>query len=131
MNRKTLINILQNVFQPAVNQAIEADLIGASKLDTTLTDETAVTLDFTKNKFHSLVLGSDNITLNATVAGLKPGEQCFLKITQDATAARTVTWGTGIKTGHTISSTTDDQDMLTGIFDGTNIFFGTVAKIAI
>lgn len=131
MSRRSAINIFQNVLDPHVNHAMEDDIIGAEKKSTSALALTTVTLDFGEHKYHSLLLGSDNITLNATFTGLKPGEQCILQLTQDATAARTITWGTGIKTGHVVSNSTNDVDMLFGIFDGTNIYFGTIAKIAV
>ena len=51
MSRKTLINILENVFAPSVNQAMKEDLIGAAKKVTALAAETTVTLDFSTYKF--------------------------------------------------------------------------------
>lgn len=131
MSRRTAINVFQNVFTPHANHALEDDIIGAEKKSTSALALTTVNLDFSEFKYHSLLLGSDNITLNAVVTGLKPGEVCLLQITQDATGARTVTWGTGIKTTHVVSNTTNDVDMLLGVFDGTNIYFGTIAKITV
>jgi hypothetical protein len=133
MSRKTFLNILENAFAPSVNHAMREDLLGSEPLVTTLAAETTLTIDFTKNRFHVVELGDDDLSaLNATVlAGkdsLKPGEEVFLKIIQDGTGARTITWGTGILTDVTISSTTNDIDILVGIFDGTNIIFGALAK---
>jgi len=139
MTIRKLKNILKNVFQPSVNQAlveyftdIEDRLVdiedGESSLETVLTDETAVTLDFVTNGFHDLTLADDDITLNATVDGLVVGQKVFLKITQDATAAREITWGTGILTDVTVTASTDAIDFLVGVFDGTNIIFGALAQ---
>lgn len=132
MSRKTFLNILENVFQPTVNQAMRADLIGVEPKVTTLTDETAVTLDFSENSFHVLNLGSDNITLNAGLGSgkdaLKPGEKVYLKIVQDSTAARTVAWGSNIlESSLTVTAATDAVDLLEGVFDGTNIILGALA----
>ena len=135
MSRISLLNIIENVFQPGVNQAMREDLIGAVPLVTVLVAETTLTLDFTKNRFHVVELGSANLTaLNATVVNgkdsLKIGEEVFLKIIQDGTGARTVVFGTGILTDVTISSSTDDIDILVGVFDGTNILLGALAQNA-
>lgn len=128
MSRKKLINILENVFQPSVNQMMKSELMGASVKETALAAETALTLDFTSNRFHDLALGTANITLNATVAGLKPGELVFLKVTQNSVAARTITWGTGIVTDATVTAAVDDIDLFMGVFDGTNIILGALAQ---
>lgn len=130
MNRKTLLNILTNVFAPTVNQAMMEGMIGKKKKATALTNETAVTLDFSEYNFHDLTLGSDNITLNAGVDGLKEGEEVILKITQDGTAARTITWGDGIVTDVTVTASTNAVDLLKGVFDGTRIIFGALAQDA-
>ncbi len=132
MSRRTLINIIQNVFQPSVNQAMEADLIGAEMKQLSVGAETTITLDFGEYKFHEVTLGSANITaLNAIVTGLKPGERVYLKLIQDGTGARTVAWGTGILTDITVSSSTDDIDLYVGVFDGTNIILGALAQNAV
>ena len=133
MSRKSFLNILENVFQPSLNQAMRDDLLGAEPEVTALAAETTVTLDFTKNRFHDLTLGSQNITaLNATVAddknSLKPGELVFLKITQDSTAARTVAFNTNILSDVTVTASTDAVDILVGVFDGTNILLGALAQ---
>jgi len=134
MGRKTFLNILENVFPPSVNQAMRQDLIGSEAKVTALAAETTLTLDFTKYRFHDLTLGSANLTaLNATVTdgkdSLKPGEQVYLKITQDATP-RTIAWGTGIITDVTVTAGASAVDLLVGVFDGTNIVFGALAQDA-
>jgi len=132
MSRRTLINILENVFQPSVNEAMKEDLIGAKMKVTDLVDETTVTLNFSEYKFHQLTLGSQNITaLDAIVTGLAVGEQVYLKLIQDGSGARTVAFGTGILTAITVSSSTDDIDLYVGVFDGTNIILGAVAQNAV
>ncbi len=133
MSRKTLLNILENVFQPSVNQAMRVDLFGSEPLVTTLAAETTLELDFTKNRSHVVLLGSANLTaLTAVVSSgkdsLKPFEQVFLKIVQDGTGARTVAFSTNILTDVTVSSSTDDIDILVGIFDGTNILLGALGQ---
>lgn len=128
MSRSVLINLIEGYFPPNVTRAILKDLYGVDLKAVALAAEIAVTLDFSEHKFFSLTLGSANITLNAKVTGLIMGEKVYLKITQDATAARTITWGTGILTDVTVTASTDAIDMLIGIFDGTNIIFGALAK---
>ena len=134
MSRKTFLNILENVCQPTVNQAMREDLLGNEPKVTALAAETTLTLDFTENLFHVVTLGSQNLTaLNATVASgknsLKPGEKVYLKIIQDSTAARTVAWGTNIlESSLTVTASTDAIDLFEGVFDGTNIILGALAQ---
>lgn len=132
MGRKTFLNILENVFPPTVNQAMREDLLGSEVNTVALAAETTLTLDFTKNRFQDVTLGSQNLTaLNATVTdgkdSLKPGEQVFLKITQDATP-RTVAFGTGIVTAVTVTAGASAVDLLVGVFDGSNIILGALAQ---
>lgn len=129
MSRRTFINILESIFPPDISEAMKKDLLGAKVKLTTLDAETTLILDFTEYKFHEVLLGSADITaLDAGVAGLEVGEQVYLKIVQDSTAARTITWGVGILTDVTISNTTDDIDLLVGVFDGNYIIFGALAQ---
>jgi len=130
MSRITLINILELVFQPKLIEEFRNEVMGSSKYTTTLAAQTAVTLDFVSYPFQELLLGSANITLNATVSGLKVGEKIYLKIVQDATAARTITWGTNILTDVTVTASTDAVDLLVGVFDGTNLILGAIAQDA-
>lgn len=132
MSRKTFLNILENVFQPSVNQAMREDQLGMESKVTALAAETTLTLDFTEWSYHELTLGSANLTaLNATVVAgknsLKKGERVYLKITQDATP-RTIAWGTGIVTDVTVTAGASAVDMLEGVFDGTNIVLGALAQ---
>ena len=128
MSRRTLKNLFDSIFPPTINHGFEEDLMGATKKVVTLAAETVVSLDFGEDKFIELALGSANITINAVVTGLKPGEQCYLKIIQDATGARTVAFGTNMVENLTVTASTDAIDLFMGIFDGTNIIFGPLAQ---
>lgn len=130
MSRITLINILELVFQPKVIEEFKNEIIGSSKNSTALAAETTLTLNFNNYLFQDVTLGSANITLNATVSDLKVGEKVYLKITQDSTAARTITWGTNIITDVTVTASTDAVDFLVGVFDGTNLILGAIAQNA-
>lgn len=127
MNRKEVINIIENVLPPLASEAIKKGLFGAESNETTLTSETTLSLDFTKNNFQKVNLGSANITINGVVDGLKEGEKVFLKIVQDSTAARTVTFGTNLISGDAVTSSINAVDLFEGVFDGTNIIFGGLA----
>lgn len=134
MSRKSFLNILENVFQPTVNQAMREDLLGSVPKATTLAAETTYTLDFTENAFHTLLMGSANITaLNCTVVNgkdsLKVGERVYLKVTNDGTAARTLAFGTGAvnANGLALTAAINAVDLFEGVFDGTNIIWGTLA----
>ena len=131
MSRRTLINILENVFQPSVNEAMKEDLIGSKVKTLSVGAATTITLDFEEYKFHEVTLGSENITaLNAVVTGLYPGERVYLKLIQDGSGARTVAFNANILTDITVSSSTDDIDLYVGVFDGTNIILGAIAQNA-
>lgn len=136
MSRITLLNLLENVFQPSVNQAMREDLIGSVPKVTDLASETTLEIDFTENRFQVVNLGAQNISaLTAVVTNgkdsLKAGEVVLLKIVQDATGARTLAFSTNFLTDVTISSSTNDVDILLGVFDGTNILLGALMQKAI
>lgn len=133
MSRKILLNILENVFPPSVNQAMKTDLLGNTPKVTALAAETTLTLDFSENASHDVTLGSANLTaLNATVGDLQEGERVTLRITQDGTAARTVAWGTGFEfaggTGPTVTASTDAVDIFDGVVSGGVIVLMIVAQ---
>ena len=123
MSRKILINILENVFPPSVNQAIIKDLLGKEGKTTTLVAETTIALNFANFASHTLQLNTQNVTLNATVTGLKDGEIIILKTIQDNVAARTITWGSNIVNpfGVSITLTVDAVDYFLGIVSGGSI----------
>jgi len=128
-----LKNLFELVFPPSVSRAMYNELneldktTGVEPTETTLAAQTTFELDFSTNPFQAIVTGSQNITLTANIAGLKPGQRVFLRFTQGATA-RTVTWGTGIKSDVTVTATGARTDMLVGVFDGTRIMLGALAQ---
>jgi len=132
MSRKTLINILENVFQPSVNEAMKDDLLGKSvKTLSTLADATP-DVDFSDSHSISVTLGSVNVTaFNAIVAGLKEGEEVLLTITNDATP-RTLAWGTGFAfaggSGPTITAGAAAVDVFKGVVVGGIIVLSVVAQ---
>ena len=117
--RQEAINILENTLQPAVNQAIIDSILGKEALTTTLTTETTVALNFADAAFHVLQLADANITLTAVVAGMKDGEVVILKIIQDDTTVRTVTFSTGFTMpfGVQINGELDAGDYFLGVID--------------
>lgn len=127
---KYLKNILELVFQPKVSQALTRefnDIRGIAPVATTLTTETTVSWDGGQTPFIALTTGAQNITINAVVTGLRSGQRVYLRLTQGATA-RTVTWGTNIKSDVTVTATAARTDMLVGVFDGTRIMLGALAQ---
>ena len=126
MNKTRLLNLLENVFPPAVNQALnDWFLKGAqSAAEVTLTSETTYVVPFNSdNRFAKLVLGAQNLTaLTATVGDLNDGDEVLLQITQDGTAARTVSWSTGFAasggTDPTVTAATDAVDLFKGVVSG-------------
>ena len=131
MSRKSFLNILENTFQPSVNQTLKEDLLGAVPKVIVLGATAALELDFTKNRFQVLTVGSVGLTLTAKVVNgknsLKVGEKVFIKLIQYSTA-QTVAFSTNILTDVTVSSGNNEIDLLVGIFDGTNILLGALAK---
>ena len=122
MSRKSLINTLENSIEPLTNQAMVLDMLGKEKKATvTLTSETTVNLDFSEFVFQEIVTGAQNITINAITTGMKDGEKVYLKVTQGA-AARTITWGTGIKKGTlTVTASAAAVDLFEGIVIGGSV----------
>ena len=122
MSRKTLINQLEGVFEPLTNQSIIQDLLGKEKkTQVTLTSETTVNLDFSESNFQDIVTGAQNITINAITTGMKDGEKVYLRVTQGA-AARTITWGTGIKKGTlVVTASANAVDLFEGMIIGGSV----------
>lgn len=122
MSRKSLINQLEGIFEPLTNKAIIRDLLGKEKkTQVTLTSETTVDLNFAESNFQDIVTGAQNITINATCVGMMDGEKVYLRVTQGA-AARTITWGTGIKKGTlTVTASANAVDLFEGMVVGGSI----------
>lgn len=120
MSRNSLKRYLENIFPPEINQAIIRDVVGKEKKAITFTDEEIFTLKFPTFSFFDITLGTENITLNADITDLVPGENVMLKITQGA-VAKTVTWGTNIKSNVTVTASNNAVDILIGVFDGENL----------
>lgn len=133
MSRRSLINLLSLVYQPALKQGLEKDLLGKEVKAVDLAAETTYDLDFVNEHSIVLTLGSANLTaLNALVTGLKNGEKVLLTLIQDGTAARTVAWGTGFLfaggTGPTVTASTDAIDVFEGVVVGGEIVLRVVAQ---
>jgi len=129
MNKTAFLNILENVFPPAVNQALNDWFLKGvqSAGEVTLVAETTYVVPFNSdNKFAKLVLGSANLTdFTCTIGDLKEGDEVMLQITQDGTGARTINWGTTWEsaggTDPTVTASTDAVDIFKGIVHGTKI----------
>ena len=139
MNKTRLLNILENVFPPAINQALnDWFLKGAQALaEVTLTSETTYIMAFNSdNRFPKLILGAQNITAHtATVGDLSEGDEVQFRITQDGTGARTVSFSTGFAaaggTDPTVTASTDAVDVFKGIVTGGEILIiGSAQDIA-
>lgn len=132
MSRRTLINMLENVFQPGVNQDMKVDLLGKSvKAISTLADATPE-IDFSEHNSIHLTLGSVAVTgLSCLTTGMQEGEEVLLVITQDATA-RTLAWSTGFKfaggAGPTITAANNAVDVFKGVVVGGYIVLSVVAQ---
>ena len=122
MSRKSFINQIGCIFEPLTSGAILQDLLGREKKSqVTLTSETVVNLDFSESSFQDIVTGAQNITINAITTGMKDGERVYLRVTQGA-AARTITWGTGIKKGSlTVTASANAVDLFEGMIIGGSV----------
>ena len=132
MSRRTLIDIIQNVWQPSVSQAVELDLVGKEVKEVSALADATPDLDFSEFQNISLTTGSVNITaLNAITTGMKEGEEVVLVITQGA-AARTIAWGTGFLfaggTGPTVTATAAKVDVFKGVVVGGDIVLAVHAQ---
>ena len=129
MIRSALLNIFELVFQPTASQALDEYFLNGLQAEdeVTLTDETTYEVAFNSdNRYPKLILGSANITaLTATVGDLKEGDEVLFRITQDGTAARTVSFSTGFAaaggTDPTVTASTDAVDILKGVVTGGEI----------
>ena len=129
MSRRTLLNVLENIFEPLTNRAMKEDMLGKRMKTTSLAAETTITLDFGEYLFHYLEIGSDNVTVNFTTTGLTGGEHVYLK-TKNGSTKKTITWGTGVINPSSLAMTDSNNaiDLFHGVFDGTNIILGAFAQ---
>lgn len=85
-----------------------------------LTPGTTVTLDVTLATLYTETAGQ-NQTINATGTQVA-GQIIILKITNDATLARTITFGTGFVSSGTVVGTLSKSAIVTFVSDGTNLY---------
>ena len=87
----------------------------------TLTDGATVAVDWNESQNQELTPGGNRtLTFSNGVAGML----YTIKITQDATGSRTITWPSSVKwaggTAPTLTITADRTDVIMFYFDGTN-----------
>ena len=123
MSRKTLINILENTFQPSLNQAMVKDILGSEGKVIALAAQTTLAIKFNEHAYQDITLGSAGVTVTAVTTGMKDGEVIILKIIQDGTAARAVVFSTGFTNplGLVVTPLIDAVDYYLGIVDGGSI----------
>ena len=123
MSRKILVNILENTLQPSLSEAIIKDVLGSEGKVTTLVAQTTLAITFNEHAYQDITLGSAGVTVTAVTTGIKNGEAIILKITQDGTGARTVTFSTGFSNPLRLAVTpeVDAIDYYLGIVDGGSI----------
>lgn len=87
----------------------------------TITDATTFTLDCALGSFHSITLGGNRTA--AAFSNPVAGQHLYLKVTQDATGSRTITWNANVdwaaNTAPTLSTTAAASDLLEFVYDGT------------
>lgn len=95
----------------------------------TLTDGATVTWDLTKKPHASVTLGGDR-TLEFTAASMKAGSTYTLRVIQDATGTRLMTWPATVKwagaTAPTLTTTAGRSDVFRFYCDGTYMYGETV-----
>ncbi|WP_299074721.1 hypothetical protein [uncultured Paraglaciecola sp.] len=91
---------------------------------TTLTDAATINWNLEDNQVTSVTLGG-NRTM-AAPTNLKDGATYILRVIQDATGSRTITWNSVFKwpsgTAPTLSTGANDIDLITFVSDGTNLY---------
>ena len=129
MSRKSLINTLENIFEPLTNQAMVQDMLGKEKGIKALAAETTLTLDFSEKAFQQITIGTANITLNAVTTGMKDGESIILKIIQAATP-KLVTFGTNFSLDSLLKVSTlpDSTEYFEGVLDSGSIKLFSISK---
>lgn len=110
---------------PAMRALVGADLpVGAMPSAQTLVDQATVTWDVSAGAFATLTLGG-NRTM-AAPTNLVAGASYALKVAQDGTGSRTLTWNAVFKwpsgTAPTLSTAASAVDIVTFISDGTNLY---------
>lgn len=137
MSRKNFINQIEAVLEPLTNQSIVENLLGKEKKVTALAAETTLSVDFSEKSFQSIAVGSDNVTLNAVVTGMKDGEEVILKIIQAATP-KLVNFGSNFFPDHlvVVNPLPSSIEYFKGVLDagsiklfplGSNLAFETLA----
>lgn len=96
---------------------------------TTATDASTVTFDLTQSKYHRVVLGG-NRTL--AVSGAVVGQSFVIKLVQDGTGSRTVTWFSTITWPYdvvpTLTTTLNRSDVFGFFCTGSNTYDGCVIE---
>jgi hypothetical protein len=82
-----------------------------------------VSLDVTKGRLHTVTTTSavGNATINASGKGFA-GQELVLVITNDATAGRTITFGTNFLPSGTLVGTTSKAAVVTFVSNGTSFY---------
>lgn len=95
----------------------------------TLTDGASIAWNVANGAFATVTLGGNRALANPT--NLVAGASYALKVTQDGTGSRTLSYGSAFKwaggTAPTLSTTAGAVDILTFISDGTNLY-GALTK---
>lgn len=108
------------VFTNVVNNYTKTQYFGT----TTLTDGATINWDLDSNQVAKVTLGG-NRTM-AAPTNLKDGATYILRVIQDATGSRTITWNAAFKwasgTAPTLSTTANAIDIVTFTSDGTNMY---------
>lgn len=87
-----------------------------------LLDGATIAVDWANGRHQSVTLAGNR---TFTFAGAKNGERYLLKLKQDATGSRTVTWPTILWRGGsapTLTTTASEYDVISLIYDGTNYY---------
>jgi len=87
-----------------------------------LTDGATIALDWNNSNVQSVTLGGNR---TFTFANPKDGGRYLIRLKQDATGSRTVTWPTIIwrgGTAPTLTTTANKVDLITLIYDGTSYY---------
>lgn len=98
-----------------------------------LTDASSVVMgDPTRGRFFTFTIGGNRTLANPTTTNLTSGYTWKVKVTQDTTGSHTLAYGTLYKwsggTAPTLTATTG-YDLLTFIYDGTNIAGSSLLNI--
>jgi len=118
--------------QPQSNAVTVDDLAQYARPVAALTDAATISIDARLSNLFSVTLGGNRFIANPT--NLQSGQVFRVKVVQDGTGNRTLTYGSNFKwvgaSAPTLTTTASATDLLTFVYDGTSLLGSGQLKYA-